>query len=41
MDIVRELSDHIIVLESGELLLSGEVEDILSRPEVIKAYLGA
>ena len=41
MDIVRELSDHIIVLESGELLLSGEVEDILSRPEVIRAYLGA
>ena len=41
MDIVRELSDHIIVLESGGLLLSGEVEDILSRPEVIKAYLGA
>ena len=41
MDIVRELSDHIIVLESGGLLLSGEVEDILSRPEVIRAYLGA
>ena len=41
MDIVRELSDHIIVLEGGNFLLSGEVEDILNRPEVIKAYLGA
>ena len=41
MDIVRELSDHIIVLEGGNFLLSGEVEDILSRPEVIRAYLGA
>lgn len=41
MDIVRELSDHIIVLESGKFLLSGEVEDILNRPEVIRAYLGA
>ncbi len=41
MDIVRELSDHIIVLESGKFLLAGEVEDILNRPEVIKAYLGA
>ena len=41
MDIVRELSDHIIVLESGEFLMAGEVEDILNRPEVIRAYLGA
>ena len=40
MDIVRELSDHIIVLESGKFLLAGEVEDILNRPEVIRAYLG-
>ena len=40
MDIVRELSDHIIVLESGKFLLAGEVEDILTRPEVIRAYLG-
>lgn len=41
MDIVRELSDYIIVLESGKFLLAGEVEDVLNRPEVIKAYLGA
>ena len=40
MDIVRELSDNIIVLESGKFLMSGEVEDILNRPEVIRAYLG-
>lgn len=41
MDIVRELSDYIIVLESGKFLLAGEVEDVLNRPEVISAYLGA
>ena len=41
MDIVRELSDHIIVLDSGRLLTEGEVDDVLSRPEVIEAYLGA
>ena len=41
MDIVRELSDHIIVLDSGQLLTEGEVEDVLSRTEVIEAYLGA
>ena len=40
MDIVRELSDHIIVLDSGTLLAEGEVEEVLSRPDVIGAYLG-
>ena len=41
MDIVRELSDYLIVLDSGELLAQGEVEDVLHRDEVIGAYLGA
>ena len=40
MDIVRELSDRVIVLDSGELLAWGEAEDALNRPEVIEAYLG-
>ena len=40
MDIVRELSDHIFVLDSGTLLAEGEVEEVLSRAEVIEAYLG-
>ncbi len=40
MDIVRELTDHLIVLHSGELLAAGEVGEVLSRPEVIDAYLG-
>ena len=40
MDIVRELSDHLFVLDSGRLLIEGEVEEALSRPEVIEAYLG-
>ena len=40
MDIVRELSDRVIVLDSGELLALGEAEEALSRPEVIEAYLG-
>ena len=40
MEIVRELSDHIIVLDSGALLAEGEVDEVLSRPEVIEAYLG-
>ena len=40
MDIVRELSNYIIVMDSGTLLAEGEVDDVLSRPEVIEAYLG-
>ena len=41
MDIVREMADHLIVLDGGKLLLLGEVEDVLNQPEVISAYLGA
>ena len=40
MDIVRELSDHLIVLDSGSLLAEGDVDEVLSRPKVIDAYLG-
>ena len=41
MDIVRELSDRIFVLDSGTLLAHGEVEEVLRSPDVIEAYLGA
>ena len=41
MDIVRELSDRIIVLDSGGLLAAGDVEPVLNSEEVIEAYLGA
>ena len=40
MSIVRELSDRIIVLDSGTLLAKGDVEEVLSSEEVIEAYLG-
>ena len=40
MDIVRELSDHIFVLDSGALLAEGEVDEVLGRVDVIEAYLG-
>ena len=40
MDIVRELADHLFVLDSGALLAAGEVEEVLSRSKVIDAYLG-
>ena len=40
MDIVRELSDRIIVLEGGSVLAHGDVAAVLSSEEVIDAYLG-
>ena len=40
MDIVRELSDHVFVLDSGTLLAVGEVDEVLGRSNVIDAYLG-
>ena len=40
IDIVRELSDHLIVLDSGRLLAEGDVDVVLSSEEVIEAYLG-
>ena len=40
MDLIRQLSDYTFVLDSGELLAEGEVQEVLARPEVIQAYLG-
>ena len=40
MDIVRELPDRIVVLDSGTLLAEGDVNEVLSSEEVIEAYLG-
>ncbi len=38
---MREVPDYLIVLDSGTLLAEGQVEAVLSSPEVIDAYLGA
>jgi ABC-type branched-subunit amino acid transport system ATPase component len=40
MELIRELSDHVLVLDSGELLAEGNPAEVLSRREVIEAYLG-
>ncbi len=40
MDLIRELSDHLYVLDSGELLAEGKPEEVLARGDVIEAYLG-
>jgi branched-chain amino acid transport system ATP-binding protein len=40
IDIIRELSDYIFVLDSGKLLAEGTPNDVLERRDVIEAYLG-
>lgn len=40
MDIIRELCDHLFVLDSGKLLALGKPNEVLSKKEVIEAYLG-
>lgn len=40
MDIIRELSDHLIVMDSGKLLVEGRPDEVLEKKIVIEAYLG-
>lgn len=40
MDLIRELSDHIYVLDAGKLLAEGKPQSVLARRDVIEAYLG-
>jgi branched-chain amino acid transport system ATP-binding protein len=37
---VREISDHVYVLEYGEHIVSGTPEHVRHDPAVIRAYLG-
>lgn len=40
MDVVRELSDRIVVLHNGQLVADGEPEAVIASPVVQQAYLG-
>lgn len=40
MDIIRELPDHVIVLDAGKLLVEGTPQEVLTDKRVIEAYLG-
>ena len=40
MDLIRELSDHVIVMDCGRLLAEGKAKEVLERRDVIEAYLG-
>lgn len=40
MDMVKQLSDKLIVIVNGKLLAQGDREEVANKPEVMKAYLG-
>ncbi|QRX84947.1 ABC transporter ATP-binding protein [Glaciimonas sp. PAMC28666] len=40
LKVVRAFSDRVVVLDRGRMIAEGSAEQILSSPEVIKAYLG-
>jgi branched-chain amino acid transport system ATP-binding protein len=40
LKVVRAFSERVVVLDRGRLIAEGTAEEILSSPEVVKAYLG-
>lgn len=40
MAAVRRLSDRVVMMDQGSVLAAGDVDEVLSDPRVIEAYLG-
>ena len=40
MGVVMDLSDHVVVLNFGQVIAQGRPEEVARHPEVVKAYLG-
>ncbi|MFY9287762.1 MAG: ABC transporter ATP-binding protein, partial [Alphaproteobacteria bacterium] len=40
MNVVMEISDHVVVLDYGKRIAAGTAEEVRHDPAVIRAYLG-
>ncbi len=40
MDLIRQLSDYVFVMDEGKLLAQGKPDEVLAKKEVVEAYLG-
>lgn len=40
MGLIRAVSDKLVVLNFGSVLAQGEPNEVLSRADVVEAYLG-
>ncbi len=40
MQLIRELSDYVFVMDEGKLLAEGSPSEVLEKKEVVRAYLG-
>ena len=41
MDVVAEISDHVVCMAAGKVLVSGTPQEVMRAPEVMEAYLGS
>ncbi|BBD07429.1 ABC transporter ATP-binding protein [Desulfovibrio ferrophilus] len=41
MGVVMDLSDHVVVLDFGQVLASGSPDEVKNNPDVVAAYLGS
>jgi ABC-type branched-subunit amino acid transport system ATPase component/branched-subunit amino acid ABC-type transport system permease component len=41
VELVRQVADHVVALNFGSTIATGTPDEVLSHPEVIRAYLGA